>query len=88
MFVEEDSAVHLGRGGGHASPASAREWDGVVGPAVGKAVASSVRVSEVGIFLEDGVIVCRSEGPKVRLSGVCVTHVPELGIAGEIAESV
>ena len=63
MFVEEDSAVHLGRGGGHASPASAREWDGVVGATVGKAVSSAVGVPKECIFAEDGVVVCRSEGP-------------------------
>ena len=63
MFVEEDSAVHLGRGGGHASPASAREWNGVVGPTVGEAVASAVGVPKECIFTEGGVVMCHSEGP-------------------------
>ena len=63
MFVEEDSAVHLGRGGGHASPTSASEWDGVVGPTVREAVASAVGVPKECIFTEGGVVMCHSEGP-------------------------
>ena len=63
MFVKKDSAVHLGRSRGHASPTFAREWDGVVEPAVEEAVASSVGVPKESIFVEDGVVVCRGERP-------------------------
>ena len=63
MFVEKDSAVHLRRGGGHAFPASARKWNGVVGPPIREAVTSSVRVPEESIIAEDGVVVCRCERP-------------------------